>query len=109
MFKLLEHLKLMVLFSNQPINGLKIRNKEKYSTEATCPMMMNGCSTGIPPIQVRMATSATRVQNNSWERGRKVRPCCLEVCRRGTTISTRMESRSASTPPSLLGIDRRMA
>ena len=27
----------------------------------------------------------------------------------GTTISTRMEARRAKTPPSLFGIDRRMA
>lgn len=109
MIKLLEHFKFMVLFSNQPVRGLKIRKREKYSAEAICPMMINGCSTGIPPIHVKITTSATRVQNRSWEMGRKVRPCCLDVCNRGTTISTRMERRRAKTPPNLFGIDRRMA
>lgn len=71
--------------------------------------MMKGCSTGIPPIHVKMATSATRIQNRSWARGRKVSPCCFEVWRRGITISTRIENSRARTPPSLLGIDRRMA
>lgn len=71
--------------------------------------MMKGCSTGIPPIQVRIRTSATSVQNSIWERGRKVNPRCTDVWRIGTTINTRIENRRASTPPSLLGMDRRIA
>ena len=71
--------------------------------------MMKGCSTGIPPIQVRIRTSATKAQNSTWERGRKVSPRCIDVCRIGTTINTKIEERRASTPPSLLGIDRKMA
>lgn len=107
--KLLGQLRLMDLFSSQPANGLKIRNSVKYRIEATCPMITKGCSTGMPPIQVRIATSATRVQNRNCDRGRKVSPCCLEVWSRGTSIRIRMEKSSARTPPSLLGIDRRMA
>lgn len=72
-------------------------------------MIIKGCSTGIPPIQVRMATLAMRVQNRNWVIGRKVSPRCFEVCRMGTTISTRMDASSAKTPPSLFGIERRMA
>lgn len=72
-------------------------------------MIMKGCSTGMPPIQVRIATSATRVQNRNCVRGRNVRLRCFDVWRMGTTISTRMEARRARTPPSLLGIERRMA
>lgn len=72
-------------------------------------MMMKGCSTGIPPIQVKMSTSATRVQNNSCVRGRNVRLRCLDVWRKGTIIRTRIEDSSARTPPSLLGIERRIA
>lgn len=71
--------------------------------------MTKGCSTGIPPIQVRMATSATKSQNKNCVSGRKVSPRCLEVCKMGTTIKTRIEKRRARTPPSLLGIERRMA
>lgn len=56
-----------------------------------------------------MATSATRSQNKNCVMGRKVRPRCLEVWRIGTTIKTRIENRRARTPPSLLGIERRMA
>lgn len=72
-------------------------------------MIMNGCSTGMPPIQVRISMSATRVQNKNWVSGRKVSPRCLEVWRMGTTIRTRIENKRASTPPSLLGMERRIA
>lgn len=71
--------------------------------------MMKGCSAGIPPIHVRIITFAIRVQNKSWEAGRNVSPRCLEMWRRGTVIKIRIEARRAMTPPSLLGIDRRMA
>lgn len=72
-------------------------------------MMIYGCSTGMPPIQVKIIMSAIKVQNKNWVSGRKVRPRCLDVWRMGITISTRMEPSKASTPPSLLGMERRMA
>lgn len=56
-----------------------------------------------------MATSAIRVQNRNCVSGRKVRLRCFEVWRNGTTIRTRMDASKAKTPPSLFGIDRRMA
>lgn len=107
--KLLGQFKLSSLFSSQAASGFKIRKREKYRMEAICPIMMNGCSTGIPPIHVKIITSATKVQKRICDRGRKVSPCCFERCSIGTTISTRIESKSANTPPSLFGIDRRMA
>lgn len=30
--------------------------------DASCPMMINGCSTGCPPIHVRIRRLATRIQ-----------------------------------------------
>lgn len=89
--------------------GIRMRKMAKYSTEASCPMMINGCSTGIPPIHVRISTSAIKVQNRNCVRGRKVSPRCLDVWRSGTSMSTRIENSSAKTPPSLFGIERRMA
>lgn len=70
---------------------------------------MYGSSTGIPPIQVRMSTLTIRVQNSTCDRGRNVKPRCLDVCNRGTSIRTRIENSRAKTPPSLLGIERKMA
>lgn len=86
-----------------------MRKRKKYRTEAIWPIIIKGCSTGIPPIHVRIITSAANAQNRNCVKGRKVRPRCLDVCRIGTTISTRMENRRASTPPSLFGIERRIA
>lgn len=63
----------------------------------------------MPPIQVRIITLATRSQNRDWDSGRKVSPRCFEVWRSGTSIRTRIEANKAKTPPSLLGIDRRIA
>lgn len=97
------------LFSTQPTVGTSTRKREKYRTEAIWPMIINGCSTGIPPIQVRMITSAIRSQKRNCVSGRKVKLRCLDVCRIGTSIRTRIEARRARTPPSLLGMDRRMA
>lgn len=77
--------------------------------EAIWPIIIKGSSTGMPPIHVKISTSATRVQNKNWVKGRKVSPCCFEVWRRGTSMNTRIENSRASTPPSLFGIDRRMA
>lgn len=77
--------------------------------EASCPIIMKGCSTGCPPIHVSVSRSATRSQNRHWLRGRNIIPRCLDVCRRGIMARIRMEKISASTPPSLLGMDRRIA
>jgi hypothetical protein len=72
-------------------------------------MIMKGCSAGMPPIQVRTTTSATRVQNRNCDAGRNVSARCLDVCRKGTNIRIKMEARSARTPPSLFGMERRIA
>lgn len=72
-------------------------------------MVIKGCSTGWPPIHVRVRRSATRSQNRHWLRGRNIIPRCLEVWRIGMIARIRMESTRARTPPSLLGIDRRIA
>lgn len=43
--------------------GIKVIMIRKYIIEAVWPMAMNGCSTGWPPIHVRVNRSATSVQN----------------------------------------------
>lgn len=70
---------------------------------------MNGCSTGWPPIQVSVRRSATSNQNKHWLSGRNIMLRCFEVCSRGMIARTRIEKTKASTPPSLLGMDRRIA
>ncbi|KAF7644616.1 hypothetical protein LDENG_00218990 [Lucifuga dentata] len=56
-----------------------------------------------------MTMFAMKTQNRNWEMGRKVRLRCLDVCNIGMSINTRIEASRAKTPPSLLGIERRMA
>ena len=60
-------------------------------------------------IQVRIRRLATRSQNRVWESGRKVIVRCLDLWRKGIRKRMRTEAARASTPPSLLGMERRMA
>lgn len=70
---------------------------------------MNGCSTGWPPIHVRISRLATRIQNSVCEIGRNISPRCFEVCSVGIRARIRMDIIRANTPPSLLGIERKIA
>lgn len=72
-------------------------------------MIMKGCSTGWLPIHVRINRLATSSQNRSCERGRNVIERCLDLCRSGIRNRISTEAARASTPPSLLGIERRIA
>jgi len=71
--------------------------------------MMKGCSAGMPPIHVRIITSAIRAQKKNWDAGRYAKPRCFEIWRIGTNIRIIIEANRAITPPSLFGMDRRMA
>lgn len=97
------------LFSIVLAVGISTRMRRKYRTDASCPMVIYGCSTGCPPIHVSVSRSATRAQNRHWLSGRNIMLRCLEVCSRGIRARIRIEKARASTPPSLLGIDRRIA
>lgn len=77
--------------------------------EAIWPIIIKGCSTGCPPIHVKIIVFATSVQKRSCVMGRNVELRCLEVWRRGANIRMRMEKMRARTPPSLLGMERRIA
>lgn len=59
--------------------GMRIRMRVKYRMDATWPMVMNGYSTGWPPIHVRTNRSAVRVQNKHWLRGRNNILRCLAM------------------------------
>lgn len=47
--------------------------------EASCPMMMKGCSTGWLPTQVRTNRLAASTQNRSCDIGRKAMVRCLDL------------------------------
>lgn len=56
-----------------------------------------------------MRRFAIKIQKRVWEMGRNIKLRCLDVWRNGIARRIRMEANRASTPPSLFGIDRRMA
>lgn len=56
-----------------------------------------------------MRRLAIKIQKRVWEMGRNIILRCLDVCRNGMTRRIRMDASRASTPPSLFGIDRRIA
>jgi hypothetical protein len=72
-------------------------------------MIMNGGSTGCPPIHVRARRSAVSAQNSHWLIGRNTRLRCFDVWRSGKAARIRIDSTRARTLPSLLGMDRRIA
>lgn len=77
--------------------------------DASWPIIINGCSTGWPPIHVKMKRLATRIQYRVWVIGRNVRLRCFEVCKNGRKAKIRIDRTKATTPPSLLGMERRIA
>lgn len=77
--------------------------------EAIWPMRIKGVSTGCPPIHVSVIRSATRIQNRHWLIGRNVRLRKGEVWSNGSKTKIKIDSTKAITPPSLLGIERKMA
>ena len=89
--------------------GIITRMRRKYKIDASCPMIINGCSTGWPPIHVSVRRSATKIQKRHWLNGRNIMLRCLDVWRKGTTARIKIDRTSAKTPPNLLGMDRRIA
>lgn len=77
--------------------------------DATCPIVMNGCSTGWPPIHVSVRRSAMRIQKRAWLIGRNIMLHCLDIWSKGIIAKIRIDMTRARTPPSLFGIEHRMA
>ena len=72
-------------------------------------MMINGCSTGWAPIQVKIRILVIINQNVSCDSGRKVIACCLDAWSDGIRTRISTENNKANTPPILFGIERRIA
>ena len=68
-----------ILSSIIPEIGIRIKMIEKYEMEASWPTIINGCSTGWPPIQVKISRLATRIQYKICVIGRNIRLRCFEV------------------------------
>jgi len=79
----------------------------KYITLVTWPIFSNGGSTGFLPIQVRVTKIVTVTQNFIFDFGLNFVIFFFLV--RGMVNKIRIDIRSATTPPSFDGIDRRIA
>lgn len=83
-------------------------NIEKYATVKIFPIMVNGSSTGLAPIHVSKAPTTTKLQKNAFFVGENFFTKELGVFRHRVS-KNRMAPAIAITPPSLDGIDRKMA
>lgn len=96
------------LFSIKEASGIRIRIVVKYIMDAIWPMVIRGWVIGSLPIQVRVSRIVIRSQNKNWLSGRNIMLCCLDLWSMGMIARMRIDRKSASTPPSLLGTDRRI-
>lgn len=70
---------------------------------------MNGSSTGCPPIQVKMIMFIVSDQNVICAKGRNMLLRCFALWTIGKISRMAIDIIRAITPPSLFGMDRRIA
>lgn len=70
------------------MSGLSTRIRRKCKTDTSWSMMINGCSTGYPPVHVNVSRSAPSSQNNHWMRDQNIMLCSFDV--RGIVIIARI-------------------
>lgn len=58
---------------------------------------------------MRVNRVVIRSHSRNWLSGRNAMLCCLDLWSIGIVAKIRMDRRRASTPPNLLGTDRRIA
>jgi hypothetical protein len=78
----------------------------KYTTLIVCPIFSYGGSTGLAPIHVNSTAVATNVQNFAFFLGENFLDFEFFV---NSTMRNATDPARATTPPSLEGIDRRIA
>jgi hypothetical protein len=74
-----------------------------------CPVKMNGSSTGRAPIHVNIITILIKSQKVICFKGKNWVPRSLSFGRNGIINKIETDKTRAITPPSLLGIERRIA
>jgi len=84
------------------------KNTIKYKHLNACPIISNGYSTGFAPIHVNTIKYDTIVQNNILKRGLNFEVLILNFLN-GRIMMIKIDRRRATTPPNLLGIERRIA
>lgn len=88
----------------------KAAKKRKYAVLTICAAKMKGSSAGQLPNQVRSRKVLTSDQNMNCFTGHQVQPTILFLFSvMGRVANTRIAINKATTPPSLLGTERRIA
>jgi hypothetical protein len=86
-----------------------IKKYEKYKTVRIWPIITYGSSTGRAPIHVSKEAIIINLQNKNLLTGYILDALKLKMLVSGTIIKIKIDKTKATTPPSLLGIDRRIA
>ena len=95
------------MYQNLFMKGRIIKNM-KYVNDSICLICMKGVSINWAPAQVRRIKLLINNQNNSWVKGENVKEGRL-IFKNGNKYKIIIDISRASTPPSLLGIDRKIA
>lgn len=82
---------------------------KKYTKVEICPIKTYGSSTGRAPIQVKINKTLNSAQIENFITKLKEFDLNIQNFKKGKTYNTATDKTKAITPPSLLGIERRMA
>jgi hypothetical protein len=78
--------------------------------ERVCPIKIKGVSTGQAPIHVNKAMSIMKIQKRIWAVNKFLLLGRGEIVSvNGRIRNTRIDIRRQTTPPNLLGMERRIA
>jgi len=80
----------------------------KYVKDNICLICMKGVSINWAPAQVRRIKLLINNQNNSWIKGENVKERKL-IFKNGNKYKIIIDINRANTPPSLFGIERKIA
>lgn len=97
------------MFSNNPVKGCNKKKYEKYNVVDKAPIRTNGASTCCDPNQPNKIKLNTNTQNKARLSGRNWLPRRRPVSNTGINNNTNKAPNIAITPPTLEGIDRRIA
>lgn len=86
-----------------------MRKKLKYIIVKICPMRIKGGSTGQDPMKVNKINVLMKTQKKIFFEGLVLNDLNLGFTVKGRKRIIKIDMTSAMTPPSLLGIERKIA
>jgi hypothetical protein len=97
------------VFSKILTTGTIIVKCAKYRTVLTCPKVINGSSTCLPPNTINIRKLATNTKKKNLLIGLNCKPLDLPKSNKGNNIIAKIALNMAITPNNLLGIDLKIA